>query len=222
MTQEILDCWLTKFFFILSDDSDLLEFVSEEEKLLLICKSISTIIDNDDFFYTSPLFIERLEDLILKKRFDGKHSREIVMYFNKMIDVIKKYRNMTYSEIRNITKNWVKKEKENYGLNYFWLLYDKYDIYHFIADDYYNAHLFLGNAVYDKEYSSASLLATINKLLIKYPNTFIDDEVVIYNMESLCNQIGMHFITDKIIANNTKNRLNKYIYKQKVKKEDEY
>lgn len=112
MIQEILGCWWTKSAFLTATKEEILALASDETKLNYLVKNISLILDDDDFFYTSPELMEKLCYLFYEKRFASKHTKETVTNLNRILDTIHEYKSMSNYELNSRIKKWVKEEKK--------------------------------------------------------------------------------------------------------------
>lgn len=170
MIQEILDYLLIKSHFILCTEEELLEKVEDERMLEIYCDNICRILEQEKFFYTSDELIEKLEAIVYKKRFDGKHSKELIVDFNIMIDAINQYKKLSSSDKILLGAKYIDEEVKirnmpfrrfpGYTLN---------AIYDCIKNESYYAKILLQKecdlAIYDPLY----LLTTVNLLCNRYP-----------------------------------------------------
>ena len=104
MIQEILGCWWTKSTFLTATKEEILALASDENKLNYLAKNISLILDDDDFFYTSPELMEKLCYFFYEKRFASKHTKETVTNLNRILDTIHEYKSMSNYELNSRIK----------------------------------------------------------------------------------------------------------------------
>ena len=147
MIQEILGCWWTKSAFLTATKEEILALASDETKLNYLAKNISLILDDDDFFYTSPELMEKLCYLFYEKRFASKHTKETVTNLNRILDTIHEYKSMSRIELSLRIKKWVKDERKNHGVDIYKLVFQGPEsLYQLIKDDYYEQY-----QIYQKE-----------------------------------------------------------------------
>lgn len=207
MTQEILGCWWTKSTFLTATKEEILAFASDEAKLNFLAKNISLILDNNDFFYTSPELMEKLCYLFYEKRFASKHTKETVTNLNRILDAIHEYKSMSKYKLDSRIKKWVKEERKNHGVDIYKLVFQVPEsLYPLIKDDYYNVLYISGNALENREYLVFHILTTITAMLSKP----VDIEVMskyIPNMELICADIQVPNIKINIMISRIQNRL---------------
>lgn len=178
MTQEILDYLLIKAHFIVLTDEQILENVKDEDILESYCDGIGSILDKEEFFYIDERFIKKLERLVSEKRFNGKHSKETIINFNKMIGAINRYKTLSESDKILIGAKWIDEEAiardlpfrkfPGYTLNL---------IYEYIKTDAYYAKLLLNYNSDLEIFDGLDLVATINLLCNRYPEVFKENPI---------------------------------------------
>lgn len=179
MIQEILDCLLIKAKFVLETEEELLSDVKEEINLTNICDSVCYILEHDLFFYTSPELVHKLEVLVKEKRFEGKHSKELVTDFNIIVDYINTYKSLDDDYKNKIVEKWIKKEVEERKLPRLFYSYDVSSIHECIKQDYYYGDMIL-NLKQDKQlYNPIYFLSTANYLCENFSEVFIENRNVL-------------------------------------------
>lgn len=207
MIQEILDCWWTKSIFLTVTKEEILTLASDEVKLNYLAKNISSILDDDDFFYTSPELMEKLCYLFYEKRFASKHIKETVTNLNRILDAIHEYKSMPNYELNSRIKKWMKQERKNHGVDIYKLVFQVPEtLYELIKEDYYNVFYISGNDLENRKYYIFYILTTITAMLSK---TVDIEEIAKYipNMELICDTTKVSNIKINIMISRIQNRL---------------
>lgn len=172
MTQEILDYLLIKAQFICMSSDELLENMKEEQWLEVYCDIICRIIEHEKFFYTSPKLIQKLADIVHKKRFDGYHSKEVIADLNEILETVNIYNNLSDSEKMMCTTGWINEQAEIRKLPYRKLIgYDLKSMYEFIYNEKYYADLIFSQQS-GEIFNPFYVLGTINMLISEFPQVF--------------------------------------------------
>lgn len=207
MIQEILGCWWTKSTFLTATKEEILALASDETKLNYLAKNISLILDDDDFFYTSPELMEKLCYFFYEKRFASKHTKETVTNLNRILDTIHEYKSMSKYELNPRIKKWVKEERKNHGVDIHKKVFQGPEsLYQLIKEDYYNVFYISGNDLENRKYYTFYILTTITAMLSK--NVDIE-EIAKYipNMELICDTTEVSNIKINIMISRIQNRL---------------
>lgn len=181
MTQEILDCLLIKAQFILLTTEELLDKMKNEEYFEIYCNAICNIIEHDGFFYANGEVIKKLDDIINYKRFDCKHSSEIISDINEIIGVINCYKLLSDDDKKLNTEIWVKQQVDIRKLPYSKVVqYSIESIYQILFNERYYANMIINKSAHISIYNPFYLLGTINMLINQYPAVFTDGDILSY------------------------------------------
>lgn len=222
MIQEILDYLLIKAHFILLTEEELLKNVETEEYLQIYCDKICEILSHDNFFYTNPEFMKKIEAILSHKRFEGRHNHKLTMDFNDMIEAVRKYKDLAIEEKQEIIHDWIRIEVENRNIPFGkFLKLSLSTVYEWITADSYYAMLLLQNNQCTIE-NSFSLLSTINLLTTVYPVIFVsldsDTEAEKQTkIEGLLKCYACVGIVEEMMKDDKKLSFSKYILKKYLK-----
>lgn len=180
MTQEILDCLLIKAQFILLTTEELLDKMKTEEYFAIYCDVICNIMEHDGFFYVNGDIVKKLDDIVNYKRFDCKHSSEVVADINEMIGVINCYRSLSDDNKKFNTKTWIKQQIDIRKLPYRSSQYSIESIYKILVNEHYYADIIINKNTSARIANPFYLLGTINMLINQYPEVFTDGDILSY------------------------------------------
>ena len=212
MIQEILDClWIKKELLTLNKE-EILTKLKDEPTLEYYCQNICKILEQDNFFFTSPDLNEKIREIVYEKRFSDHHNKELIANMNQMLDAVHRYRQMSDSEKKQIIYNWKKQEKECRNLPFRNLPWGIQDLYEAIKTDYDYAILLLGG--FTKQDGSLFLmLSTTGWLCHNYPE-FFDNHISITLARNACDCIKSLHIPYTKMAKEIEKKLDKIEAKQ--------
>lgn len=222
MIQGILDYLLIKAHFILLTEEKILKNVETEEYLQIYCDKICEILSHDNFFYTNPEFMKKIEAILYHKRFEGRHNHKLAMDFNDMIEAVRKYKDLTIEEKQEIIHDWIRIEGENRNIPFGKFLKPSLStVYECIKADSYYAILLLQNNQYIME-NPFFLLSTINLLTTVYPAILISldsdtEEEKQTKIEGLLKCYASVGIVEDMIKDNKNPSFSKFILKKYLK-----
>ena len=176
MTQEILDYLLIKSHFILLTEEELLEKVKDERILEIYCDVICSIMERENFFFTDEKLIEKLDALVRYKRFEGKHTKELIVDFNIIVSAIQKYKHLSESDKMTMTAQWIDDEAKARDIPFRRFPGCPTEvIYNYTKYDSYYANLLFTNDVEVEVEFPLYLLGTVNLICNRYSDILIQN-----------------------------------------------
>ncbi len=194
MTQEILDCLLTKSKFILMTKEEIVEQVFEKNLEKAVISIIYEIMFTEHFFFSSQQLLEKLEYTLTKIRFERDNDSETIQNINEMITNINIFKGMSKKDQETIQNDWFYDQIQIHMLpDSKQPIYTITDIYNIIATDYSYIHAFVNHSSQEiSSYHFVNFFASLNLLSNQYPIIYQEDSSLFSSITFFLKEIKKH------------------------------
>lgn len=111
MTQEISDYLLIRYAFLEFDSEDIINTIDSIDTYEPLIKTISSIMQEEDFFLIDETMQRKIQDVFLKYRFKYR-NKELTRETNYIIERLNDYKKMSESRKKDLIKRWIKEESQ--------------------------------------------------------------------------------------------------------------
>lgn len=212
MTHGILDYSLIRSMLMACDKSFIIKHTDDEESFNHFITIIIDIMENENYILTSDDLIIKVEDVIYHYRLQYLKNKEINDKINFIISKLNQYKNMSFTERKRLSNEWLHNERVDRGLpescedfKYIFSLihFDKETI--LILYGLRNEEVKL-----HEELEYVVWLSLINLAINRFPDDFktFNQEILKSQLNSFKWIIGFSITTKKIIRNTSLNLKN--------------